>query len=97
MHKNHNSCLYIFQIIPLGTLVNAILCPFCKLKTVQAMLMKLHTVVEHETVSYARTLTLLCIFWSYFPLIICNAISCPLCKLKTISYLNETSYSCKAQ
>ena len=46
MQKNHNSCLYIFQIIPPGTLVNAIVCPFCKLKTVQAIWMKLHTVVD---------------------------------------------------
>ena len=52
MHKNHNSCLYIFKIIPLGTLVNAILCPFCKLKTVQAVWMKLQTVVEHNETMY---------------------------------------------
>ena len=48
MHKNHNSCLYIFQIIPLGTLVNEILCPLCKLKTLHAIWMKLHTVVDHN-------------------------------------------------
>ena len=55
MHKNHNSCLYIFQIIPLGTLVNAILCPVYKLKTVQAIWMNLHEVVEHnETMCHVQ-------------------------------------------
>ena len=54
-HMNHNSCLYIFQIIFLGILVNAILCPFCKLNTVKAIWMKLHTVVEHnETVCHVQ-------------------------------------------
>ena len=52
MHKNRNSCLYIFQIISFGTLVYAILCPFCRLETVQAIWTKLHTFLEHnETMS----------------------------------------------
>ena len=56
-----------FQIIPLGTLVNAILCPFCKLKTVQAIWIKLHKVVKHkETMCRARTITLLCLFLELF-------------------------------
>ena len=56
MYKNHNSCLYIFQFFPLVTLVNAtIVCPFCKLKTVQAKWMKLHAVVEHnETMCHVQ-------------------------------------------
>ena len=67
MHKNHDSCLYIFQIIPLGTIVNAILCSFCKLKTVQAIWIKFHKVVEHnETMCRARTITLLCLFLELF-------------------------------
>ena len=41
------ACIF-FQVIPLGTLINAILCPFCKLKPVLAIWMKLHTVVEHN-------------------------------------------------
>ena len=43
------ACIFI-PIIPLGTLVNAILCPFCKFKfkTVQAIWMKVHTVVKHN-------------------------------------------------
>ena len=45
-----NNCVF-FQIIPLGTLLNAILCAFCNLKTVQAFQMNLHQDVEHnETV-----------------------------------------------
>ena len=55
MHKSNNSCMYIFQIIPVGTLVNAILCPFCQLKTVLAIRMKPHTVVEHnETMCHVQ-------------------------------------------
>ena len=55
MHMNRNSCLYIFQIIPLGTLINAILCPFCKLTTVQAIWMKLQIVAEHnETMCHVQ-------------------------------------------
>ena len=41
------ACIF-FQIIPIGTLVNAILCPFCKLKTVPDIWMKLHIVVEYN-------------------------------------------------
>ena len=49
--------LIYFQIIPLGTLVNAILWPFCKLRTVRAIWMKLHTVVEHnETMCHVQEL-----------------------------------------
>ena len=47
MSTSGPSCPLV-QIIPLGTLVNAILCPFCKLKHVHAIWMKLHTVVEHN-------------------------------------------------
>ena len=45
--------------------------------------------------SCTRTITLLCIFCSYFPLIICNAISCSLCNLTTIKaiYCNRKTQS----
>ena len=87
MYKNHNSCLYIFQIVPFGVLINAILCPFSKLKTVQAIWLKLHTVVEHnETMCHVQEPQLcFAYFWIYLPLIICNAILCLLCKLKTVT------------
>ena len=43
--------------------------------------------LHNETMCHAknlRTIILFCIFWSYFPLIICNAISHLFCKLKTV-------------
>ena len=86
MHKNHKSCMYIFQIIPLVTYVNAIWCPLCKLNTVKAIWLKLQTLEEqNERMCHAQE-PHLCFryFWKYFSLIICNAISCPLCKLTTI-------------
>ena len=75
MHKNHNSCLYIFQNIPLGTLVNAIVCPFCNLKNVQDIWMKLHTV--EDDASCARTITLPCIFFELLPF---DHLQCHLCR-----------------
>ena len=48
MLKNHNSFMFIFQIIPLVTLLNAILCQLCKLNTVKAIWLKLHTLLEHN-------------------------------------------------
>ena len=40
--------MFIFQIIPLVTYQNAIFCPLCKLNTVEAILLKLHTLLEHD-------------------------------------------------
>ena len=48
MLKNHSSFMFIFQIIPLVTLLNAILCQLCKLNTVKAIWLKLHTLLEHN-------------------------------------------------
>ena len=64
MHKNHNSCMFIFQIILLVTYLNAIFCPCCKLNTVKAFWLKLHTLVEHnETMFNAKkNITLFWIF-----------------------------------
>ena len=77
--------LYFWSYFPL-IICNAISCPLCKLTTIKAIEMKLHTVVKHnKTMCHAQE-PQLCFgyFWSYSPLIICNAISCPLCKLTTI-------------
>ena len=49
------ACIFFFQIILIGTLVKATVCSFCKLITVQAIWMKLHTVVEHnETMRHVQ-------------------------------------------
>ena len=58
-----------FPFIPLETLVNAILCPFCKLKTVKTIWMKLHTVVEHHKTMCGvhKTINLLCISLDLLP------------------------------
>ena len=42
------STVYFYQMIPLVSQVNAILCPLGKLNTVKAMWLKLHTLVEQE-------------------------------------------------
>ena len=80
-----------------GTLVNAILYPFWKLKTVQAIWMKLHTVLEHnETMCHVQEfITLLCIFLELFPFdhLQCYFVSA-LQVENRYSYLHETSYSC---
>ena len=52
-----------------------------------------------------RTITLLLIFWSYFPLIICNAISCQLDNLITVrgistklhTFVKHIQTTCHAQ
>ena len=48
MHKNHNPCMFIFQIIYLVTKLNAIFCPLCKLNIIKAIWLKLHTLLEHN-------------------------------------------------
>ena len=54
MHKNHNSCMVMFPIIPLVTKLNAF-CPHCKLNTVKAIWLKLYTLLEHnETLCNAQ-------------------------------------------
>ena len=61
--------------------------------------MKLNTVVEHnENVSFARTITLACIFLELFPFdhMQCNFVLA-LSVENRYRYLNETSYSCKGQ
>ena len=76
------SCMFLFQIIPLETYLNAIFCPLYKLNTAKAIWLKLLKLLEHnETMCHNSALD---IFWSYFPLIIFNAISCPLYNLITV-------------
>ena len=47
--------MFIFQIIPLVSQLNAIFCPLSKLNTVKAIWLKIHTLLEHnETMCHAQ-------------------------------------------
>ena len=64
-----------------------------------------HFLTHSDDVSCTRTITLLWIFWSYFPLIICNAIACPLYNLilvrgistKLHKFVKQIQTTCRAQ
>ena len=55
MHKNHKSCMFIFQIISHVTYLNAIFVRSVTLNTVKAIWLKLHRLLEHnETMCHAQ-------------------------------------------
>ena len=54
MHKNQNSAFDILELF-ICDHCNAILCPLCKLTTIKAIKMNLHTVVKHnKTLCHAQ-------------------------------------------
>ena len=70
--KNHNSCIYTFWGISLGTLSVTKSCPLCNLKSVQDIFKKLQeTSCKYQStlddVQSSRTITFALSFLNYFP------------------------------
>ena len=67
-HRKHNSCMFIFQIIPHVTYLNAFLSAHLNCTLLKIFVETSYTSrAQRDNVSFTKTIALLWIFWVLFP------------------------------